>query len=184
MRRGGETTYALDGGVFDNSGGAAVTRMWSEVEPHIRTFNKASTSPCVIPRLLVIDSHYASGAQPSPSGRPLQSVGPAIALGNVYSVRSSRALAEATRTIQDAAENLAMRCGVSLDPETVVAQIYPQGSSGPQGPLGWTLSESSREDLTRQVFDVCAETPTSSAAVRNNCTAVPEVRSWFTPRLG
>lgn len=180
----GEVTYALDGGVFDNSGGAAVSRMWSEVEHDVQAFNASTTTTCVVPRLLVIDSHYASGAQPPPAGRPLQSTGPAVALGNVYAERSSRALADATRTIRDAAAKIAHKCRVVVDPESTVAQIYPQGSSGPQGPLGWTLSESSRTDLTTQVFDVCTATPRATAATRNNCTAVPEVRSWFTPPPG
>lgn len=175
----GEVTYALDGGVFDNSGGSAVSRMWAEVEHDVKAFNASTTTTCVVPRLLVIDSHYASGAQPPPDGRPLQSTGPAVALGNVYAERSSRALAEATRTIRDAAAKIAHRCRVAVDPESVVTQIYPEGSSGPQGPLGWTLSESSRTDLTTQVFDVCTATPRTTAAARNNCTAVPEVQSWF-----
>lgn len=170
----GAVTSALDGGVFDNSAGAAVTRSWQAVAQHVRKHNRSrGKAPCIVPRLLVIDSHYTSGVAHKSSKRTLQGLGPAVALGNVYEERSSRALAQATRVIRDAAIKEGKVCRLAIDGSSAVAQVYPDTTSGPQGPLGWTLSQSSRTDLTAQVLDAC------DVHDRHNCVAVRRVQAWF-----
>ena len=176
-------TYALDGGLFDNSGGEAVTHMWRAIEGDVIKHNTPpstskdganppaeSTEPrtCIIPRLIVIDSHYASNEKPTSSHRPIQSLGPTVAQGQVYQDRSSRALAEATRTIASAAKEQAELCGRGAAPGDAVVQLYPIETAGPTGPLGWTLSTNSRHDLKNQI-----------QKDEHNRVARATIRKWF-----
>ena len=187
----GGTTYSVDGGLFDNSAGSAVTAVWSAVERDVATTNKAH-GVCVVPRLLVVDSHYDSTALADPLSRPLQSAAPLGSLLNVYGRRDGRALADATRAIERGAQAAARACANPALAENAVVQIYPRANTAPQPPLGWTLSKSTRENLKEQLIRGCpdavsagetlAPVTLSDSAPLNNCAAISQVRSWFSPK--
>lgn len=184
----GAATYSVDGGLFDNSAGSAVTATWEAVADKVAETN-AGKGVCVIPRLLVLDSHYSSLGATDPTSRPLQSAAPLGALLNVYGQRNSRALAEATRVIEAAAQEAAKACGDPSLAVGAVAQIFPRANTAPQPPLGWALAKSTRDNLTAQLVTGCkdhkptVESPASGNAADSeaidNCAAVVQVRSWF-----
>ena len=183
----GAATYSVDGGLFDNSAGSAVTATWKAVADKVAETN-AGKGICAIPRLVVMDSHYSSLGATDPASRPLQSAAPLGALLNVYGQRNSRALAEATRVIEAAAREEAKACGDASLAVGSVVQIFPRASTAPQPPLGWALAKSTRDNLTAQLFTGCkdeptAESPASGSAADSeaidNCAAVVQVRSWF-----
>ncbi|HEY9482320.1 MAG TPA: hypothetical protein VIR00_05110, partial [Micromonosporaceae bacterium] len=53
-------TFAMDGGVLDNSGTSALSEIWSSAAGQVADYdNDPSRSTCVEPRLLIIDNGYA-----------------------------------------------------------------------------------------------------------------------------
>jgi hypothetical protein len=186
----GSATYSLDGGLFDNSAGSAVTAAWTAVADRVAEANRLRKI-CVVPRLLVIDSHYSSLAATDPTARPQQTLAPLDAALGVYGNRNSRALAEATRLIEEAARTAATDCGDPSLGDDAVAQIYPRASTAPQPPLGWTLAESTRQNLTEQLFAGCPAEGSphpgadeAESRPNDNCAAVRQVQSWFGASTG
>ncbi|WP_162802796.1 hypothetical protein [Ornithinimicrobium avium] len=146
----GEETFVLDGGMFDNSGGSSVTNVLEAIGPRMENVNKRQTFGCVVPRLLIIDSTFAPTASTEPDARPLQTLGPGLAVGAFYGNRSDRELVAAARTVEDAARQAKDDCGAG-DTLANVVTIFPVAAGGAAAPLGWTLAQSTQATMREQL---------------------------------
>lgn len=169
------TTYVLDGGMYDNSGASSVSNVLDALAPHLDARNRRASAVggetittvqesgepgtwrgCVIPRLLVIENQFSSIARSPETQRPLQTLGPAQTLLSFYGDRSDRELALAARKVQRAADRAHRLCSIdAVGPSVVV--VHPVRAGGAAAPLGWTLSEQTRDLMARQAQVVCAD---------------------------
>lgn len=178
---GGETTYVLDGGMFDNSGGSSVSNVLAALAQPLDAHNDRAAHDqrnvgvqqseqvpwhgCVIPRLLVIENQFASDAQPVAASRPLQTLGPGQALLSFYDDRSDRELARAAADIERSAERAEMLCsrgstqGETGGDTASVVVVHPVEAGGAAAPLGWTLADSTRRVMAEQVPTDCSGVP-------------------------
>lgn len=163
-------TFALDGGIFDNSGASAVEQVWRQIEPEVKKRNgSADAEICVIPRLLVLDNGYAASASAAAARRPAQVSAPLQSALGVYGARSDRELSSAVTAITDGAADAIATCH-HPSPKSAsdsVAVIHPAISPGTQAPLGWTLSSKSVDSMRNELRE------------QHNRDAVKMVRCWF-----
>lgn len=164
----GSSTHVLDGGLVDNSGADALVEVWQELAPQVRAHN-AHDDVCIVPRLVMLDSGFASlGVQESAS-RPLQLIAPAGGLGSVFESRSAAAQQEAmiamTRSMEDAAGSCASRTTPTTGP--AVAHLFPQAGPGSQALLGWTLTSRSQEVMREEL------------AHDDNLAHLEAIRAWY-----
>lgn len=194
---GGTTsTYVLDGGLFDNSGGAAVSNVLAALEPRIRAHNTSEVATtCLVPRLLVIDSQFASTAASVPGRRPWQTTGPGQAVGAFYETRSNRQLAATTRAVQQLGQEARTDCGLRGEHGEDVVTLYPTEGVGASAPLGWTLAGSTQDTMLRQLPTAqrCRQvgsvaTSADAGGTRGTsvlthpqemCAAIEQVHAWF-----
>lgn len=148
-------TFALDGGIVDNSGATAVEQAWRQLAGAVQTTNQSEPGLCVVPRLLVIDNFYAGRAAARAPNRPTQSGAPIDAALGAYGARSDRELASAIDVIETAAGQASATCAKAqkkvADIGSAWAVINPSVSPGTQAPLGWTLSSSSVASMRSQL---------------------------------
>jgi hypothetical protein len=162
-------TYALDGGLYDNSAGTAVSQAWEQVAATVQQHNQdPKAGACVVPRLLVLDNHYDPQSAPAAAHRPQQSSAPAAAIAAVYDLRSQIGLGRAEQVIRDGAAAAGRDCHLtSAQVQDPVAVIRPVQRPGSKAPLGWTLSRWSRIDMSVQL------------QAKVNREQADRVRGWF-----
>jgi hypothetical protein len=164
----GDATFALDGGVIDSSAASPLHELWPALLAQIGEWNRDPdrTGPCVVPRLMLLDNGYASFDQREDATRPLEATAPVGAIQAVQGQRAGAARQALALAVEDAQED--MTCLGAAD-HHAVAHFYPVAHPGPQAPLGWTLSQFSRDDLRREL-----------TTAHNECQ-LAVVRSWFEP---
>jgi hypothetical protein len=142
------TSYAIDGGYFDNSGAATAVDAWRALTSFAAT-REAAGAPCVVPLFLQIDNSpsgsLGSGGDPVPY--PLAA--PAQAVISQLSARQ-RAESEAARlafTFPRSAGGRAVQIGA----DTAYFRVAPAAQPGPTPPLGWTLSDTTVDDMRAQL---------------------------------
>lgn len=150
------STHLVDGGYFDSSAAETSAQLWAALEPIVEHYNERAKQ-CVMPFAIQIDNGYDEPPGPDPAMRPLESIAP------LQTVLGSRAARQA-----DARQMLALavskpvgriahvsRAGDAPHGRAVeqrrYAHIYPRAHPGTQAPLGWALSKSTQEDLSRQL---------------------------------
>lgn len=163
---GDEMTYALDGGIVDNSGADALVEVWQALEPHVRANNAdAAAELCIVPRLVMLDSGFASFGVRQPARRTLQMLAPGAGLAGAYETRSAGAQQEAMIEIARSMTAASRTCDVL--PEPAVAHVFPLARPGSQAPLGWTLGERSQTVLQEEL------------AGAENLAQLRTIREWY-----
>jgi len=131
---------------------------------------------CIEPRLLMIDNGYAAASSTRDSGRPAELIAPASGVSRFNASWGARAEQAAALAFDHAFSSVACR-GTDGQPvyqedvESRIAHIVPVARPGPRAPLGWSLSQYARTDLTEQ-----AHSPA-------NLCQVALVRSWMAPEV-
>lgn len=136
-------TQLVDGGYVDNSGLLTISLMWPELKRLIDIQNERTPDYPIAVVIVDIDSHARNDIayrQPTPL----------VAEGSVpLDVASG-----ARKAIEDAARGAVEQA----HPVTCFVTIAPQVGPGPEAPLGWTLSQASKNRLRQALV-----TPSPSA---------------------
>ena len=134
--------YIVDGGYVDTSGTETAMAIWEGLEQLVADKNDTSADSCIVPYFLQLDNGYLSSGSPKNKTKPPnQMLAPVQALWNATGLQS-----RASRARASAAEQFA-RHGVSR-----YSIVVPQSHPGLEAPLGWTLAETSRRDLERELY--------------------------------
>jgi hypothetical protein len=167
----------VDGGYLDNSGADTAVDLWSALAPLVEENNQDPTAPAsIVPLFIQIDNGYAEPAGPGAAPRKPQFVTPLL---TVNATRDGRQ-ADARQGAQ-----VLFTKPFPVDGRPVVfggeASRYVRFSllahPGARAPTGWTLSDTSFDDLEQQ-FD--RSNPDGDAE-----TPLARVQTWFTEaRLG
>jgi hypothetical protein len=166
-------TYALDGGLLEASAVSPLTELWTRLAGLVHEVNTdPQRTVCIEPRLLMIDNGYAAASSARDGGRPAELIAPASGVSRFNSSWGARAEQAAALAFDHAFASVACRSatGATIAPEGVqsrIAHIVPVARPGPRAPLGWSLSQYARRDLTEQ-----AHSPA-------NMCQVALVRSWI-----
>ena len=148
--------HVVDGGYGDNSGGASIADLWRNAEPtvieQIRT-----TDPCVVPMMLQIDSGYGPTPQSKTEDVAELRV-PLIASSTARSIRTIEGRDEAALPFRLA---FAASHGITDRHAVAFLRTNPEGEAA----LGWTMDDSTRTQLERQLL--------------SNREELLRVASWF-----
>lgn len=157
----------VDGGYFDTSGASSLVELWSELEPEIERANRGP-GPCVVPLFVQIDTGYADPVGLG-SARPVETRVPLLTLATGRNAREANARQAAALAFSGpfgGKTSAVLPSGAVVDR---FAHIYSRAHPGAKAPLGWTLSQTARTDLKRQLVSNQAE--------------IEKVRSWFSEGL-
>lgn len=163
----------LDGGAAENSGLATALDLWDALEPLVADHNRAvvrcrglaeqaraadggctDAAPVVVPLLVLLDNHYASTVVGAPVGRQRELSAPAGLLGaDGVLARQSVLEQEALLTFRGVLPGLEPDPdpGSGPTPPGRFVRVAPTIRPGLAAPLGWTLSELTRDDLDDQL---------------------------------
>jgi hypothetical protein len=166
---GGSTKFILDGGIVDTSAAEAAVAVYLAIEPLVEEHNAdPAKETCIVPYFVQLDNDYVKDVSPRGEVKPPnQLIAPFGALSNTTGLASraarARALAAAlfTQPFRTAPGNEAEVTGPRY------ANLFPRQHPGVEAPLGWTLSEESRDDLRRELYV-------------NNAATIQRVHTWFT----
>jgi hypothetical protein len=160
-------TYLVDGGYYDNTAASPVIELWAALEPYVARFN-ADNDTCVAPFVLEIDNHYGEPPGPEPEPRPKESQVPIQTLLGTRNAHeaNSRQAAAVGASVPFADDLVVTRAGTGVEIDRF-ARIYPRAHPGTRAPLGWALSEASREDLWTEL------------ASDQNREEIRKARRWF-----
>lgn len=182
-------TFAIDGGLVDNSGATAVLEAWSSLAESVAKHN-AGGGACIVPKLVVFDSAQAASVRPEADDRPPQASAPLLAALGGFDRRSATPVARAAHVIDEAAKASERACGLRVaddqrtPAQSAVVVIAPHEQPGPGLPLGWTLSEQTRTQMRHQLvgngsidYRSCA----TSTDYRNcgDWADIAKVHAWF-----
>jgi hypothetical protein len=167
----GDATYALDGGVIESSAASPLQELWPALLTQVAEWNRSGrgNGPCVVPRLMLLDNGYASLVESEDATRPLEATAPVGAIQAVQGQRTAASRQALALAVDDALQS--SPCAGAAKDLPAVAHFYPVAHPGPQAPLGWTLSEFSRDDLRKELTN------------EHNLCQLAIVRSWFAPDL-
>ncbi|MDQ4097076.1 MAG: hypothetical protein M3144_04320, partial [Actinomycetota bacterium] len=142
----GQVAFVGDGGYKDNTGASALLELWDSVRGQVEAANRGQ-GPCVVPVFVEINNGYIDRRAPSSGGRLAESVGPFAGAVGVFAKRDSAGPELASALFAD---EVRTSDGGSLK-KFVSFALAPH--PGVQAPLGWSLSESSKADLLRQLSE-------------------------------
>lgn len=142
MERSREHLFIADGGYLENTGIHTLLATWEELEPLIAKTN-AGDGPRVLPIALLVDNHYRARATTRLGGRVRELTGPPNA--DRTALLRSESLEQAM-----AAEFSATVLGMGAYTSRWYV-IAPTVSPGVSAPLGWSLSNATREELDCQM---------------------------------
>jgi hypothetical protein len=142
------TSYAIDGGYFDNSGSATAVDAWRALTPFAAA-REAAGAACVVPLLLQIDNSPSGGVASGGDPVPYPLAAPAQAVASALSARQ-RAESEAARFAFTSPRSAGGRA-VDSSADTAYFRVAPAAQPGPTPPLGWTLSDTTVDDMRAQL---------------------------------
>jgi hypothetical protein len=146
----------VDGGYLDNSGGATIAELWETVEGWVEAENSLSTTSCIVPYLILIDSGY--GPTPEPKSDQIREL--LVPPTGWFAASDSRTI----EGRNDAA--LAFRRSVDgVAARDRVATLFLRSQPGGEAPLGWTLDDTTVSALEAQLF--------------SNKEELDEIQGWF-----
>jgi hypothetical protein len=132
------TTYAVDGGYFENSGLLTTLQLWAALEPLVREHNQSKDAVQIVPYIVIADNHYRSTARGANPRRPLETQVPFRALANDRTWSPA-----ALEQMASVAMGRSWTAG-STSPLGRVVVVAPRKRPAVEAPLGWVLSEMSR----------------------------------------
>jgi hypothetical protein len=150
----GSVSYILDGGIFDNSGASTAQETWRVLSALAAAAGTAAPAAgggtCVVPLFLQIDnSDRDETAAPS---RPFELLAPPSTL--FREIRSRETLARTSAAIEfgpaRSPAGFEVTDGGSRI-ESLWFRIALFGQPGPEPPLGWTLADSTIQDMRAQL---------------------------------
>jgi hypothetical protein len=153
---GGGSVHVVDGGYLDNSGGETIAELWETVQGWVESRNRASSTSCIVPYLILVDSGY--GPTPAPKSDDVREL--LVPPKGFFAAGSSRTI----EGRNDAA--LAFRRpvdGVALADR--VATLYLRSQPEGEAPLGWTIDDTTAGGLEAQLL--------------SNKEALDEIETWF-----
>ncbi len=162
----GPTLSIGDSGYRDNTGASAVMDLWASLEPLIAEFNRTHDR-CVVPLLVEIDNGHRNRGASAPPSPGSQLLAPLQGGLGVFATRDAGPIEQAAATFGRALDD---GVTVVLDgrPTTRFTRLSLYEHPGVLAPLGWSLSEPSVDDLSRQLD-----------GVDENRAAVELVSSWL-----
>jgi hypothetical protein len=151
-----QAIHVVDGGYLDNSGGVPVAALWNRLGPTMLSDLAGDRTRCDVPVLLQIDAGYGPNPDSTGGKRP-----------EFATPLAGLASAKASRTIE-ARDGAALPFRKPLpDLENVKrnAVVYLRTNPEGQAPLGWTIDDSTIDQLELQL--------------QANSAAIDTVNSWF-----
>lgn len=148
-------TFVVDGGYYENSGLLSLLGVWDDLESSITAYNAAASQsgePTVEPWIVIASNHYTSNVEAPPPGRPFELVLP---LTTFFAVRDAYGQATFEQLAVDEMSSFAASpCGAASsdggtcpEMDSTVVSIAPSQRPTIAAPLGWVLSEITRDDL-------------------------------------
>jgi hypothetical protein len=160
------SVHVVDGGYLDNSGGASLAELWEVVQGDVAAFNTSSTTSCIVPYLILIDSGYG----PTPDSPRDDVPELLVPIKGLFSARDSRTI----EGRNDAALSFRRDIpGVAAGIDRV-ATLYLRIQPGGQAPLGWTLDDTSIDALEAQLA-----TGDGNPDVDGNADEIDTIARWF-----
>lgn len=164
-----DRTFVVDGGTIDSSAAGPVVELLARMQPSIDRFNSTRSDVCVTPVLIQVDNGYLDVSVAEPAERPVESMAPLQGLfaavgARADTTRQAAAIAFSARPLGETDDQ-----GYCQETKRIAryVQLVPTAHPGIESPMGWTLSEQSRQDLKREFRN-----PTNTG-----CIAV--IESWF-----
>lgn len=144
-------TFDADGGLFDNSGALTALESWRALAP-LAAQGESDQGGCIVPIFVQIDNGVGNGAGTGPDRKPSELAAPLNALFGEIGSRESYGRASAatafTRPVSPGGRE------VTLDgqpPQRLWFQLALFGQPGPRPPLGWTLADTTVDDIRAQL---------------------------------
>jgi hypothetical protein len=173
------TTFVVDGGYLDNSGASTALELWNALEDRVAEHNRRARGSCIVPFFLQIDNGYEEAVGPGGlAKRPLEALAPFATADATRNSRAASARQAAAITfdrpfsfIRNSRDwEVRWEHGQVLDSR--YARLSLQAHPGARAPLGWALSDGSRDELKRQLTQLTSNTNAISAA-----------KQWLTSKL-
>ncbi len=154
-------SYDVDGGYYENSGLLTVVQIWEELALLVDVHNagleggpapggSSSLTAPIEPWIILLDNHYRTSAISAPPRRPLELLVPLITKSETLSQTALEQVA--ARAMSDADDG-----GTGTAP--TYFRLAPGAEPGVTAPLGWVLSEQTREDLNCELRDQLKTVP-------------------------
>jgi hypothetical protein len=152
----GESQESLaigDGGYRDNTGAAAISDVWSVLDPLIEEHNRTSDR-CIVPLLVEIDNGYANRGAASSTTSLYQLTAPVTGLLGVVGSRDAGPIEALASEFSRASFGGLTASIDGLPQKSRFVRLSLFGHPGVTAPLGWSLSPAAIGDITRQLDDV------------------------------
>jgi hypothetical protein len=164
-----DRTFVVDGGTIDSSAAGPVVELLTRMQPTIDQFNSTQSDVCVTPVLIQIDNGYLDVSAAEPAKRPAESMAPLQGLIAAVGARADTTRQAAAIAFSAPPFTRADDQGYCPNTKRIVryVQLVPTAHPGIESPMGWTLSEQSRQDLKKEFRN-----PTNTG-----CITV--IESWF-----
>ncbi|HEX2298006.1 MAG TPA: hypothetical protein VHH34_05725, partial [Pseudonocardiaceae bacterium] len=144
-------SYVTDGGLFDNSGAATAVSAWRALAP-LAAADETAGGQCVVPLFLQIDNSSPGEARAGMAPPPFELFAPATAL--LAEVDSRQTVARANAETDFGTPRSPAGSPVRADGQPIASryfQVTLTGQPGPDPPLGWTLAESTVDNMRAQL---------------------------------
>lgn len=168
-------TFALDGGLVDNSGATALLQALHSLKVDKKL--DAGSTQCVSPRLVIFDSTQATSGNLQGTDRPLHLLAPIASAMNGF----RRNETTPTARLADEVAALAHACDQTSRQDAVVV-ISPKEQPNSGLPLGWTLSELSRDQMSDMMSGKHTHISKQESACSDNDSnwcELRKVRHWL-----
>lgn len=159
-------TFVVDGGYLDTSGASPALELWDRLRAAVAAFNaEHAPQSCVVPYFIQIDG-YEGAADQRRTKRPLEFNVPGQTLIATRAARAANARVAAALEFKQEPKRAGI--GDVAGSETRrYAHFTLQAHPGPNAPLGWVLSEASRQDLEDQIL------------LKRNAAELRRARGWL-----
>ena len=148
--------YVVDGGYLEGSAAGTVTELWDQIEARVEAINADPVAGmCIVPFVIQIDNGYENPGASAGSAAPREAFVPLATLigsqfGRIANAREQVAI-EFDLPLEAAGEEMVIVTAGGEVISSRYARLTTRAHPGVQAPLGWTLSDSSIDDLRNQL---------------------------------
>jgi hypothetical protein len=150
--------YVVDGGYFENTGLLAVLEVWNELGPLVAAHNTDPGNRPIVPWILFLDNSYRQNEPPTVASRPPELLVP---LRTFF----QNQVAGPAALQQEAAAAMSRFAPSDDCTDGGYTRLGPEASPEVAAPLGWVLSEASRDSLDGFRRDAIASDDTCLTAL-------------------